>query len=389
MRSLENLDGTPLQQRLGYKVVSQDGEMLGVLRSLWSDPETGKVEFLAVETDGLFWRDHVVTAENVEWDETAQTVLLPYAGAFIKEAPSVLPYAEISETDAENIHRYYGTENAAQAGASRWRRTSQRGETGTEAAPGADVSDPHPLVVSPAIDLVDGASAGGAVRAAMDDLFSTDPSGSRQPTTRTAPGAHGTANLFGSTGINTSVSADALGVPVEPGTVDSTNSELPQVGSANINPLTGAPGSHPVGAGVGALGAGLAGAAIGGAVAGPIGAPVGAVIGAIVGGLAGKGIAESIIPTDEEAYWRANLHLASYFRYNYDFSDYEPAFKAGYEGYRQATFSGRSFDEMEAELRQDFEQIKGASRLNWDEAKAAALVAWTRAEAKAAANKLE
>ena len=54
----------------------------------------------------------------------------------------------------------------------------------------------------------------------------------------------------------------------------------------NRDPITGAPGSHPVGTGLGAAGGGAAGAAIGTAVGGPVGAVVGAAAGAVVGGLA-------------------------------------------------------------------------------------------------------
>ena len=64
---------------------------------------------------------------------------------------------------------------------------------------------------------------------------------------------------------------------------------------ANIDPLSGETGAHPVGTGIGAASAGAAGAAIGGAIA-PVGAVVGAVVGAFSGGLAGKGVAESIDP---------------------------------------------------------------------------------------------
>ena len=58
------------------------------------------------------------------------------------------------------------------------------------------------------------------------------------------------------------------------------------------DPITGEPGAHPVGVGVGAIGAGLAGAAIG-AIAGPLGALVGAAIGAVAGGIAGHEVAAS------------------------------------------------------------------------------------------------
>ena len=58
------------------------------------------------------------------------------------------------------------------------------------------------------------------------------------------------------------------------------------------DPITGEPGAHPVGVGVGAIGAGLAGAAIG-AIAGPLGALVGAAIGAVAGGIAGHEVASA------------------------------------------------------------------------------------------------
>src|SRR5881394_2799348 len=75
---------------------------------------------------------------------------------------------------------------------------------------------------------------------------------------------------------------------------------------ANRDPLTGAPGSHPVGTAAGAVAGGVAAGAAAGTVAGPVGTVVGAAVGAVVGGLAGKGIAEKIDPTREDAYWREN-----------------------------------------------------------------------------------
>jgi phage tail tape-measure protein len=65
----------------------------------------------------------------------------------------------------------------------------------------------------------------------------------------------------------------------------------------NPDPLTGAPGAHPVGTGIGAVGGAAAGASIG-AAAGPVGAAVGTVVGAVAGALAGRGAAEAVNPTD-------------------------------------------------------------------------------------------
>lgn len=79
-----------------------------------------------------------------------------------------------------------------------------------------------------------------------------------------------------------------------------TPAPVPAPASAHPDPITGEPGAHPVGVGVGALGAGAAGAAIG-SIGGPIGMLIGAAIGAVAGGLAGKEVAAtSEMPAAEE-----------------------------------------------------------------------------------------
>jgi hypothetical protein len=77
-------------------------------------------------------------------------------------------------------------------------------------------------------------------------------------------------------------------------------------GDLHADPISGAPGAHPVGTGIGAMAGGAAAGAAIGAIAGPVGAVVGVAVGAVVGGLAGKGVAEAIDSTAEETYWRAN-----------------------------------------------------------------------------------
>ena len=65
----------------------------------------------------------------------------------------------------------------------------------------------------------------------------------------------------------------------------------------NRDPLTGAPGSHPLGTGIGSAGGAAAGAAIGTAVAGPAGALVGGAVGAVAGGATGHLVGEGTNPT--------------------------------------------------------------------------------------------
>ena len=474
MKSLKNLTGDSLEQLIDYNVVDQNGDEIGTLHSLWSDPDTGAVEFLGVKTGWLFGHNHVVPAGKAELDENANVVRLPYTEAFIKEAPSISADAEISEAEETNIYRYYGADDrgvemsASEAGiptstssgyagvgasgvpeaagaaglanasgiddgasryaepaagstgedaggASRWRRTSRPAETATGIATPSDTADtmtPRSELLADAASTVGDTGAGSFVRSALDDLSPGSSSGRRELLTTASPGAFGTANLYGSTGMNSPVSDDALGAPIDVSTrvaggnsttdpdaispsatpvaghpsTGEAGTDLREAGSANLDPITGEPGSHPVGTGVGALGAGAAGAAIGGAIGGPIGAPVGAVIGAIVGGvgggLAGKGIAESINPTEEDHYWQSNFRNTSYFQNDYEYADYEPAYRTGYEGFHRHAGSGRDYAEVEPDLQRDYERTKGGSRLEWEKAKAATRDAWERLKAK-------
>src|SRR3954464_10381872 len=146
----------------------------------------------------------------------------------------------------------------------------------------------------------------------------------------------------------------------------------------NPDPITGAPGAHPVGTGLGAAGGGAAGAAIGAAVSGPAapaGGVVGAVIGGVAGGLAGKGAAEAVNPTAEDEYWRTNYASRPYYEssYNYD-EDYRPAYEYGWSSAGQ--HQGQRFEDVERDLGSGWERAKGKSRLEWDRAKMATRDAW-------------
>ena len=154
----------------------------------------------------------------------------------------------------------------------------------------------------------------------------------------------------------------------------------------NPDPITGAPGAHPVGTGVGAAAGGVggmaAGAAIGGAISGPaapIGAAIGAAAGAVAGGLAGKGVAEKIDPTVEDEYWRAHHPDAPYAvpGYSYD-TDYRPAYTYGWESKSQ--YPDRRFDDVESDLERGWDRARGQSRLQWEQAKSATREAWHRVE---------
>ncbi len=437
MKTLKNMTGDSLEQMIDYKVVDQNGDSIGTLHSLWSDPTTGAVEFLGVKTGWLFGQNHVVPAEKAELDETENLVRLPYTGAFIKEAPSISAEAEISEEEEENIYQFYGLNREGSAstapapgnnqpgvnygamssqtpeaiGGAGIAQASEAGTGGTQfGGPSSSDADATQTGVSrlrrtsrPDASY-QGASIAGTADAAPNREISTTRSGTTPSGSGTTPGTFATSNMFGSTAsMGAPVVADSLGGssidPVagisgslaeglgrnvtDPG---DENAGLTHSGGSNADPITGEPGSHPVGTGVGALAAGATGAAIGGVIGGPVGAPLGAVIGAIAGavggGYAGKGIAESINPTDEDTYWQSNYHKAPYHEADYDYSDYAPAYRVGYQGYGHHAYSGKEFHEVENDLEQDYNRTRGTSRLTWDKAKAATRDAWDRLKNK-------
>jgi hypothetical protein len=151
--------------------------------------------------------------------------------------------------------------------------------------------------------------------------------------------------------------------------------DTPKQPDANRDPITGAPGAHPVGTGMGAAAGGAAGAAIG-SVAGPAGTLVGAAVGAIAGGLAGKGVAEMVDPTVEDAYWRGQYSKEPYFSKDYSYDDYAPAYRTGYEG--RVKYDGRKFDEIESDLQADYKRHNG--KLDWVDVKDATRNAWDRVD---------
>ena len=163
--------------------------------------------------------------------------------------------------------------------------------------------------------------------------------------------------------------------------------EAPKTVDANRDPLTGAPGAHPVGTGIGAAGAGAAGAAIGAAIGGPVGGAIGLVAGGVAGGLAGKGAAEAVNPTVEDAYWRENYLSQTWVNRNYTYEDYQPAFRCGYEGCSRYYTTGKRYDDIEPEMRRNWDRLKGTSRLNWEQAQPASRAAWERAESSAVRSK--
>lgn len=134
-------------------------------------------------------------------------------------------------------------------------------------------------------------------------------------------------------------------------------------------------GDHPLGGAVGAAVGGMAGAAMG-SPAGPLGVIAGAGVGGVAGALAGKGIAQSVNPTTEDAYWRDNYKDRSYIESGASYDTYQPAYRHGIEGYTR--YEGRNYQEVEPNLRSDWENSPNSGTLPWEKAQPATRDAYER-----------
>jgi len=142
-------------------------------------------------------------------------------------------------------------------------------------------------------------------------------------------------------------------------------------------------GDHPVGGAAGAVvGAVAAAAAVGaaqgaamGTVAGLPGMAAGVAIGGVVGALAGKGLAQEINPTTEDAYWSENYKSRPYVDGTQDYTNYGPAYRNGIDAFTKN--EGRTFDEIEPQLSKDWESERSGN-ISWDKAKPAARDAYDR-----------
>lgn len=144
---------------------------------------------------------------------------------------------------------------------------------------------------------------------------------------------------------------------------------------ANRDPISGAPGAHPVGTGIGAATGGVAAGALAGTLAaGPVGTVVGAAIGAVAGGLAGKAVAENIDPTVVDSHWRGRYEREPYFENGMTYDDYAPSYQLGADARQRHPEA--NFDQVETTLARDYESTRGKSRLGWDKAKRSARAGW-------------
>jgi len=89
--------------------------------------------------------------------------------------------------------------------------------------------------------------------------------------------------------------------------------------------------------------------------------------------------------TAEDKYWRKHFQELGYVEETDDYALFEPAFRTGYMGRRR--HPGKTFQEVENELRRDYEAVAGETALAWEKAVCAVCDAWNQAGGAANAAK--
>ena len=151
--------------------------------------------------------------------------------------------------------------------------------------------------------------------------------------------------------------------------------DLPPKGERNADPITNAPGSHPIETGIGAAVAGAASGMAAGVVAGPVAVAVGVAVGAVAGGYAGKGIGEMIDPTTEDKWLRDNFNSRPYAAKGDKYEDFHPAYRYG--ALAESKHGDAGIDLMDQQLQSDWEASK-ESDMPWTKAKGAVQDAYDR-----------
>lgn len=151
--------------------------------------------------------------------------------------------------------------------------------------------------------------------------------------------------------------------------------DLPPRGSRNPDPITEAPGAHPIETGIGAAVVGAVSGLAVGSVAGPVAAALGATVGAVAGGYAGKGLGEMIDPTTEDNWLRDHFASRPYVEEGDTFEDFCPAYRYG--ALAESKLGDAGIDLMDQHLESDWEASM-ESDMPWTKARAAVQDAYDR-----------
>ena len=143
-----------------------------------------------------------------------------------------------------------------------------------------------------------------------------------------------------------------------------------------------APGDE-IGEAVGGISGVLTGAALG-SLGGPIGTIIGGVAGAVSGWWAGRTISEAAYHAshDDDVFYR-DQHVAAGAPTGRSYEDVRPAYQLGHVAGRNPDYQGRTFDDVEADLRHGWGDAVSVRHGRWDEVRGYVRDAFERSRATA------
>lgn len=135
-----------------------------------------------------------------------------------------------------------------------------------------------------------------------------------------------------------------------------------------------------VGEAAGGISGVTAGAAIG-SLAGPIGTVIGGIAGAVGGWWTGRAVAEAAtaVTTEDDNYYRGHYESSPNRLADRTYDDVRPAYHLGHVASRNPDYRGRSFDEVDADLRRGW--AKDNTYGNWDSVRSYASEGYARGTA--------
>lgn len=97
---------TEYERLIGYDVIDKSGNKIGTVNNLWVD-QNHQPEFIGVKTGWLSGKNHVVSVHTADMNHKSRIIRLPFSEDKIKNAPSFDADADLSDTDDQQVYRYY------------------------------------------------------------------------------------------------------------------------------------------------------------------------------------------------------------------------------------------------------------------------------------------
>jgi uncharacterized protein (TIGR02271 family) len=110
---MTTLQKDALLQKRGQDLYGRDGDKLGTIEEIYLDSQTGEPEWALVNTGMFGTKSSFVPLQAAE--EDGETLRVPYEKAQVKDAPSMDPDGELSQSEESALYAHYGLDSGGDA----------------------------------------------------------------------------------------------------------------------------------------------------------------------------------------------------------------------------------------------------------------------------------